>query len=362
LPLNILHITPDFDLTSGVTRHLLDLLKSFNNDKEYSIHLITNRGDALHLLKNYNVKLNFIPFQKGKKGIFGFLKFKNQIEDYCFANNIKIIHTHHRYAEFAAYYVAKKNELKTITTAHSFVKGFRRLSFKSDKIIAVSNAVKQYLIDSYSIPQEKIVLLYNCVNLPSCSSETAEKFKRNLEIPAENIVLFFNGRICQDKGADILLKAFSKLQDEMSNITLLIVGSDYDKKFQNLSSTHSKQIRIFHPTENITQFYELSDIVVLPSRVDSFPYVMLEAGWFKKPFIGSRTGGMAEFIEDGVNGFICEPGNVDDLTKKIKFVIEHPHKAKAAAEKLYQKVIEDCNCEKYFEKLIQIYNNLLNDK
>jgi len=158
------------------------------------------------------------------------------------------------------------------------------------------------------------------------------------------------------------LKALVKLTSENENVLLVIIGSEDDKSILKEQSFLGNHLRVFPPTESIIQFYELSDIVVLPSKVDSFPYVMLEAGWFKKPFIGSKTGGIAEFIEDGVNGFLCEPGNVDDLTKKMKFVIEHPHKAKAAAEKLHQKVIEDCNCEKYFEKLVQIYNNLLNDK
>ena len=56
------------------------------------------------------------------------------------------------------------------------------------------------------------------------------------------------------------------------------------------------------PLENIKQLYSISDVVILPSKKDSFPYVMLEAGINKKSFIGGNTGGIAEFIEDGVNG------------------------------------------------------------
>ncbi len=361
MPINILHITPDFDLTSGVTRHLLDLLKIFNNDKEYSIHLITNRGDAIDLLKNYNIKLNIIPFSKGRKGIFGFLKFKNQIEDYCVANNIKIIHTHHRYPELAAYYVSNKQEVKTITTAHSIVKGYKRMSFRSDKVIAVSNTVKDHIINHFSISPERVEIIYNPVIFPLLSYNK-KQLKEKLQIPENKFVLLFVGRISKEKGTEILLDALWSLKSELENLLLIIVGTVEENNLFNNYSFDENHLKYFPPTENISQYYELSDIVVLPSRIDSFPYVMLEAGWFKKPFVGSKTGGIAEFIEDGVNGFLCEPGNAAEFTKKIRFVIDNKEKAGLAAENLYEKVKLHCNSEKYFEKLIRIYNNLLNDK
>ena len=123
-----------------------------------------------------------------------------------------------------------------------------------------------------------------------------------------------------------------------------------------------KDLRIFDVTISSTwSYYRISDLVVLPSRVEPLGYTMIEAGYFNKPFIGSRTGGIAEFIDDGVNGFLFEPGNADDLAEKIRFVIKNPEKAKSAAEELHNKVKKYCNCEEYFEKLTNIYNELLNE-
>lgn len=358
---NILHIGPDFDLASGVTRYLLEVLDGFNSEKKINLHLITNRGDSLYLLKNFNVKLNIIPFQKGKRGIFSFIKFKNRLEKYCIDNKIKIIHTHHRYPELAAYYASKKNEIKTITTVHSFVNGYKRLSFRSDKIIAVSDAVKDQLLNRYSISPGKIETMYNPISIAQRISSDKVNLRKKLQIPGNKIVLLFVGRISREKGVDILLESLSSLKSEFENILLVIVGSE-EENILNEHNIVRNHLKVIPPTDNIEKYYGISDIVVLPSRIDSFPYVMLEAGWFTKPFTGTKTGGIAEFIEDGVNGYLCEPGNANELAEKIKFLIEHPHKAKAVAKKLHQKVIEDCNCEKYFEKLIQIYNNLLNDK
>ena len=68
----------------------------------------------------------------------------------------------------------------------------------------------------------------------------------------------------------------------------------------------TSKIKILKPVKNPYPFYSIADIVVLPSLADSFPYVMLESGLFKKPFVGTQTGGIAEFIDDGKNGLLFE--------------------------------------------------------
>jgi len=359
LPVNILHIVPDFDLTSGVTRYLLELFKGFASEKEYKFHLITNRGDAVNLLENNSFRIRIITFHKGKKGIFTFFRFKKQLENYCTANDIRIIHTHHRYPELASYYLSKKNKIKTITTVHSILSGYKKLSFRSDKIIAVSNAVKDQLANSFSISSSKIETIYNPLNFDKSVSLDRKKLKEKFNIPEDKTALMFAGRISMEKGSDILLKALASLISENENVLLVIIGSGDDKNILKNHFIIGNHLRVFPPTENISMFYELADIVVLPSMIDSFPYAMLEAGWFKKPFIGSRTGGIEEFIEEGINGYLFEPGNESDLAEKIKFVIDNIEKAKIAAENLNKKVKLHCNAQNYFIKLTRIYEELL---
>jgi len=115
---------------------------------------------------------------------------------------------------------------------------------------------------------------------------------------------------------------------------------------------------LLEPQKDLKPFYEVSDLVVLPSNEDPFPYVMLEAGAMKKPFIGGNTGGIKEFIEDNVNGFLVAPGKVGELSQKIKYVLENPDTGKSAGERLFENVIGFCNCDKYSSDLKNIYNGL----
>ena len=114
--------------------------------------------------------------------------------------------------------------------------------------------------------------------------------------------------------------------------------------------------------KNPYPYYSAADIVVLPSRIDPFPFVMLEAGLMRKPFIGSRTGGIAEFIEDGKDGLLTIPEDVIDLKNKIGYLINTPQKAKTLAENLYQKVKSQTSREKYISRLCKIYDELLMEK
>lgn len=358
--LKILHISPDFNYSCGVSKHVFESLKHFHNRKEYNVHFITNGGDALSKLENEHIDYKLLPFSKGWKNIFHFPFNYYQLKSFCVMNKIDIIHTHHRYPELLSTIIAKRLNIKTITTVHSLVKGYKNLSFKSDRIIAVSNTVKKSIIKNFHIHKNKIELLYNCVvtgDRPDADS--VEKLRKKLNIKNIEYVILFLGRLNKIKGIDLLISAFRKIKLVYPNVKLILVGGILDNTYKQMSVKSDEDILHLSARADINLFFELCDIVILPSREDPFPYVMLEAGIAYKPFIGSRTGGISEFIENGINGFLFEPGDVDDLADKIKMVLDKPEKAKSAAGKLHKKVKNNCNCDEYFTKLITIYEELL---
>jgi len=367
--LKILHISSDFNYSCGVSKHVFELLTHFDSRKDYDVRFITNGGDALSKLEKHNIEYSIFSFSKGWSNIF-YLPFNYfQLKSFCIKKKIDIIHTHHRYPELLSTLIAKRINIKTITTAHSLVKGYKYFSFKSDKIIAVSNVVKKSLVKNFAIPAEKIETLYNCIyTWRGRDADGVQKLREKLNIKKTEYVILFLGRLNKIKGIDLLIRAFRKIKPVHPNVKLILVGEILDNTYKQMNVKSDEDILRLAARADINLFFELCDIVILPSREDPFPYAMLEAGIAYKPFIGSRTGGIAEFIEDGVNGFLFEPGNVDDLADKIRFVINYPEKAKFAAEELHKKVKRYCNYDEYFEKLITIYevllqnSNLINSK
>jgi len=361
--MNILHISPNFDYSCGVSKHVFDILKFYSNDTNVNLRFITNGGDALSKLYDIGLNPYIMNFNLGLTNVLFFPSNLFKLYNYCIQNNIDIIHTHHRYPELLSVILSKKLKLKTITTAHSIVEGYKQFSFKSDKIIAVSNTVKSMIIRNYNVLDSKITFLYNCLpNMKNLKFGVIRKSIEELGIKESEFVILFLGRLNKIKGIDILVNAFRKIKPKYPNIKLFLAGQILDNTYKQMNVKSDEDIIRFTPRSDINLFLELCDIVILPSREDPFPYVMLEAGYFQKPFIGSRTGGIAEFIEDGTNGFLFETANTDDLVAKIKFVINNPEKAKFAAEELNKKVKKYCNCEGYFAELTNIYNELLNER
>jgi len=361
--INILFVSPNFNYSCGVSKYVFHLLQTLKNKYDFTVYYITNGGDALSKLDKHNINYKLFPFSDGWKNIFYFPINYYQLKSFCVKNKIDIIHTHHRYPELISTLIAKRLNIKTITTVHSLVKGYKNLSFRSDRIITVSNTVKKSINKNFHIPKNKIELLYNCViPVDKPDAERVENLREKLNIKNTEYVILFLGRLNKIKGIDLLISAFRKIKPVYPKVKLILIGGILDKTYKQMNVKSDEDILHLGARADINLFFELCDIVILPSREDSFPYVMLEAGIAYKPFIGSRTGGIEEFIDDGVNGFLFEPVNADNLAVKIRFAINNPGKAKSTAEKLNIKVKNNCNSDDYFEKLSNIYNELLNEK
>ncbi len=354
---NILHISMDFNYSCGVSKYVYTLLLYLSESKNYNVFFITNGGDSLQRLNNLSIQQKWINLHTGWKNIFFLFKDLNEIYAFCKRNKIEIIHTHHRYSELISWIISKFLRIKTISTVHSLLMGKNFLSFKSDKLISVSNAVKKVLLEEFRIPNNKIETMYNCLKPFENIIKPGSEIKSKLKLHEEAKIILYLGRLIKIKNINSLIKAFQIIHKKYSNVFLLIIGKKYDNKFE-LAGRNIGNIIIMPSVENPAEYYLVSDMVINPSIQEPFPYVMLESGLMKKPFIGSRTGGMAEFIDDGVNGLLFEPGNVDQLAEKIKYVLDNPDKSKLLGENLYKKVIDECSCDNYFRRLDEIYDEL----
>ncbi|MCZ7613536.1 MAG: glycosyltransferase family 4 protein [Ignavibacteriaceae bacterium] len=172
-------------------------------------------------------------------------------------------------------------------------------------------------------------------------------------------MILFVGRLCHEKGFDKLIKAFELLRSKNKNIILIAAGQLIGNKNDFGLFLNSEGVVYITPRSSINYFYEISNLVILPSRVDPFPFVMLESGSFKKPFIGGNTGGIAEFIEDGKNGLLVDPENPEELADKIFFLLNNPEFGKTLGENLYEKVTRLCDYNNYFKEVENIYKSLL---
>lgn len=360
--INVLHISPDFNYVCGVSKYvylILKGLKKFEENGQLRLFFLTNGGDGLERLKSVGIEPKLMSFRKGLKNVFYFYKNLKQLARFCRNNEINIIHTHHRYPELLANTLKSKLNIKTITTVHSLVDGYERLSFKSDKIIAVSKAVEKNLVEKFEVSKEKIIQIYNPIDFEEYAlNDNVIPDKSLIGLPQNSKVFLFVGRWTKVKGVDILIKAFSELFNIHEELYLILI-TDITEREKTRIQRISEKFLFIKPRQDIYYFYKICDAVILPSRVESFPYAMLEAGLYKKIFIGADTGGIKEFIINGYNGFLFECSNYISLKGTINDVLKLSGKNKIFIQSnLYQSILNLYNVSNYSVELLKIYDEL----
>jgi len=112
--------------------------------------------------------------------------------------------------------------------------------------------------------------------------------------------------------------------------------------------------------EDLPYYYNLADFLVLPSTYsESFGLVVLEAMASGKPAIVSALPGPSLLINDGIDGFIVQPGNVEALKNKIEFLAQNRELCRSMGERARQKVLQKYSLEKVGETLELALRNIL---
>jgi len=354
--MNILIISPYFNYSCGVSKHVYLLLCELSRISNINLFFATNGGDGLSRLNSLNINISIFSFRKGWKNIFFLIPNYLSLKHFCFLNKITVIHSHHRYPEFLAWIVSKRLKIRTVTTCHSFVRGFSIFSLKSDMVIAVSESIKFHIIKYFNIEKSRISMLHNFVIDLNATFNTEGMFSvSNLQFNSKDKILLFVGRINKIKGADIVIDSFISLISRYNDIYLFLVGSfELDNSYFDKIRINPRII-LQKPTNDVSRYLNLCYMVLLPSRIDPFPYVMLEAGLFSKPFIGGNTGGIAEFISHKNNGLLVEPGVKESLITAIEWLLNDPEEAGILGDNLHVKVTHFNSAEKYLNSLLEIY-------
>jgi len=175
----------------------------------------------------------------------------------------------------------------------------------------------------------------------------------------DNYLVYF-GRVSQEKGLSTLVEAIKAVRASK----LLIIGEgELKNSLEGYTSQKSiSDIKFLGhlSSERLKSVVRSSRFVVLPSEwYENCPASILEAFALGKPVIGSNIGGIPELIEDGVDGLLFEPGNSEELSEKIAYLISRPQLGEQMGKNARKKVEEKYNPEVYYQSLMGIYQKLL---
>ncbi len=191
---------------------------------------------------------------------------------------------------------------------------------------------------SRGVPKDKI----DVVPLGPLNFKTPAKDK-----PRTSPRLLFIGRIMPYKGLEILLQSYRHIRKKHT-CSLHIVGegnlSPYKKNLDLLEDV--KIINQWIPDTEIGRYFQQCDLLVLPYTSASQSGIIPIAATFGLPVIATRTGGLPEQIDHGLNGWLVPPNDVDALSAAIEEAITHPEEAQLRGKRLQKKYQTQFSWEK----------------
>jgi len=244
----------------------------------------------------------------------------------------------------------------------------RYLAEKKDCLfVGVSDYVCRQVHRHYQVSPERVVKVFNGVELSKLSSFSAENIRRTREIyrlAQDDVVGLFVAHNFKLKGLDTTLKALQRLGQGAHgvNLKILIVGGARPKRYIQLAEKLGvgRQVIFLGPTQRIGEFYRLADFCVHPTYYDPCSRVVLEALACGLPCITTRFNGASEIMENGREGFIMaasEPASAaEELAAALAKMCDGGLRKRmsAAAVQLRQRV----SMERHVNEMLAVYETV----
>ncbi|MBU1084547.1 MAG: glycosyltransferase family 4 protein [Candidatus Omnitrophota bacterium] len=284
-------------------------------------------------------------------------------------NGFQLVHAQTRVAQIIACAASWLTKTPFVSTCHGFFrykKVFRRLfPCWGAKIIAISNGVKEHLMDDFGIEESRVEMIYNGIEVEKYLSRRNDKdldFMRKMGIDENAVIIGSVGRLSSVKGYKYLIDAFARVIEKYPQSCLLLVGEGKEEKTlrrQISESGLSGKVIMGVGELTLTGYLSLMDIFCLPSISEGLGLSLMEAMAGGKACIASDVPGLSELIIDGKDGFLVPPVDAVRLASGIMRFIEDPGMRESMGRKAREKAIAGFSLDKSVDKTIKVYREVV---
>jgi glycosyltransferase involved in cell wall biosynthesis len=386
--MNILICHNYYQIAGGedsVMKNEIDLL--VNNANKVSTYTINNNGIKSFVSKLYtmvNVPFSYYQYKKIRETLAIVKPDVVHVHNYfpllspavffaCKKAKIPVVHTLHNYRAVCPtallMHAGKINETSVKSRSwwavaqrvyrNSFIgtfaltcmvelhKGIGTWQTKVDRFITLTEFSKKKYIEA-GWPAKNLAIKPNFIEDP---------FDNQSVIDKKGGYALYIGRLSEEKGIDVLFEAWDSCE-----LPLKVIG---DGPLKNMFLKHSNSDVDYLGLKNkaeVIQLVKNANFIIMPSTwYEGFPMVLVEAFACGTPALVSRLGSMEEIIEPNFTGLHFEAGNPVDLAKKVKWMIDHPDKARQMGINARNEYLSKYTPEKNYEILMDIYQQAINE-
>lgn len=229
-------------------------------------------------------------------------------------------------------------------------------TFSSDNRIVDTH----YKKDLKAKKHTDIKLIENGINTDTIFAPTLfnrVEERRSLGILNDDLAVFYIGRLSEEKNPDIFIKAAKVLIEKHPNIKFYIIGDGPMKNEveAQISNIGNVAIQYLGYQSDIPRYLSAADIFVLPSSIEGFPLSVPEAMSMQVAVIASRVGAVPDIIEHGVNGFVVEPEQHDEIVTVVSEMYNKRDELKQVKIKAREKAVKKYSAKLLGENYKELY-------
>ncbi|MCH8035251.1 MAG: glycosyltransferase family 4 protein [Bacteroidetes bacterium] len=341
-------------------------------DRNISVELICTAESRIHIEAN-NIGMIIYPIKAP-----GYFHPIITIKVVSIIKNGKydLIHTHASKDLWLLVPALKLNKSKTplVLTKHvgSFIKKTDKmhnwLYSRVNYAIAISKVIKENLLETTALDENRIILHYNGVDPEKYDPDKIDptKVRNELNIKEDELLLGMVARFSAGKGHENFLLVAKELSTKYNDLKFIIVGEAskgedaYAKEIKNLADDYGLNNIIFTGFRtDMPQVLSAMDIFIFPSHAEAFGVALVEAMAMAKPSVSTSSDGILDITVDNETGYLFNKDDPADLKSKLELLINSPEKRKTLGKAARQRVLEQFDSQKLMDGLVELYKQFI---
>lgn len=234
------------------------------------------------------------------------------------------------------------------------------------KIISNSNYTKQ-LVVALGIDAERVIVLHPALDVEAYPARlNTQAIEQKYGLKSKRVILTV-ARLTERKGQDQVIKILAQLKEKYPDLVYVITGDgEYKIALKELVSKYQLSDRVkmlgYVNSNELYKLYKICQVFIMPSRqlkgdVEGFGISFLEANLFGKPIIAGNSGGVADAVVDGVNGFLVDPYNLEEIKDKLVTLLENENLRLNLGNQGRKRVLNNFSLSQQIMQLEQIFGS-----
>lgn len=363
--INVFHIVSN-KIWSGPEQYAYDLVHQLSNDEKFYAEVVCKKSEAVYCkFRQLEVPVSTLPL-KGMTDIDSPVRFARLLK-----RGENVIHVHSfRDAVIAimAKHIAENPGIKIVLTLHGVA--HPRLNYISKKVyreldrivFGSQRAYNEFMPRIKNFDENKAIIIRDSV-LPLLETPAGTpNLRETLKMDARQVLIMFHGRLSGDKGVDVLLKALTQL--DKSCYQAVLFGEGQRKYVSQLkafivANQLLSNVHFMGYSPHVQALIKQCDFGVLPSTVpEAMGLSNLEYMMHSKAHIATNNGAQQEYLNDGENAVLINPGNLYELADAIKQLIENPEMRNCIGRQAQCDFNDHLDYDTFYKQMTNMYSQL----